>query len=122
MKDQLIEFKTAKLAKERGFDIPCKTYYSKEGKDHSSKQRITHKSLRSGGYLKSTQSQLQKWLRDVHDIHTVLIIDPHSQVGLYGYKIYGYDTNEFKCLKTENLHLSYEGAMELALLNGLKLI
>ncbi len=27
MKEQLISFETAKLAKEKGFNIPCKYYY-----------------------------------------------------------------------------------------------
>ena len=45
MKDQLIEFETAKLVKKKGFD--CSTY--------------------------PTQSLLQKWLREVHGFHIVVI-------------------------------------------------
>ena len=30
MKDQLVSFETAKLAKEKGFNEPCKTSYNKD--------------------------------------------------------------------------------------------
>jgi len=50
MTDQLITFETAKLSKEKGFDL------------------INH--LKNG--LPPTQSLLQKWLRENHNIHIVI--------------------------------------------------
>lgn len=116
-----IGFKTAKLIKEKGLSLNSDTSYDENGVVLSFSYIHNHPNC-SDCYPRPTQSEIQKWLRNIYDIHIVPIIDPHSQVGLYGYKIYGYDTNEFRCLKTSNLHLSYEDAMELGLLYGLKLI
>jgi len=116
-----INFEVAKLARKKGLLVNSETSFDENGKVLSMPYIHNHPNCYDC-YSRPTQSNLQRWLRDIHNIHVVPIIDPHSQVGLYGYEIYGYDTNEFRCLKTENLHLSYEGAMELGLLNGLELI
>jgi Mg2+/Co2+ transporter CorB len=50
MTDQLISFETAKLAKEKGFNI--KHYWYND--------------------IRPTQSLLQKWLREKHGIHIVI--------------------------------------------------
>lgn len=74
MKEQLVSHEVAVLAKEKGFDEPCiKHYSSNPDKDgnyrlHGAKHRLTHKSLRSGGYLAPTQSLLEKWLWDDYGI------------------------------------------------------
>lgn len=116
MKEQLIAFKTAKLAKEKGFDIETCDFYSEGiisnlipqgdykylsvnyddiGEDispygmwnwnstNNSKRLITafnecygeeYKEL----YSAPTQSLLQKWLREVHNIDVVLSPERYS--------------------------------------------
>jgi len=78
MKDQLITFQTAKLAKEKGFDIltggNCwvKTL---DGEIIHNKDRhpVNDNRVDAKYYLaQPTQSLLQKWLREVHNIHIVI--------------------------------------------------
>lgn len=106
MKEQLISFETAKLAKEKGFDILCFNYYFEDGEfkeniltgqngyygddyevefeeflEDWNDKMLTKKNggrcfgcSKNKGYLETfsapTQSLLQKWLREVHNIHT----------------------------------------------------
>lgn len=71
MKEQLITFETAKLAKKKGFDIDGVKYIGsgehigKVGSDTSCKLY----------YLAPTQSLLQKWLRENHKIEIELLLD-----------------------------------------------
>jgi len=72
MKEQLITFDTAKLAKEKGFDwIPeFKNVYSVYNcwGIHSYDSKIKNLINLDNKTLAPTQSLLQKWLRDVHKI------------------------------------------------------
>lgn len=61
MKEQLITFETAKLAKEKGVIIKSDIAYNSIG---------TLEIPRGINYYAPTQSLLQKWLREVHNIHT----------------------------------------------------
>lgn len=84
MKEQLVSFETAKLAKEKGFDWECHSYYHildvYEAQDvkydklkYNSQADNWHRSVYSDNYWSApTQSFLQKWLREEHDIHTVI--------------------------------------------------
>ena len=74
MEDTLINFETAKLAKEKGFDEKVYREYDKSGY-----LRCTSKSadvvlgpydelLKSTEYPAPTQSLLQQWLREKHQI------------------------------------------------------
>ncbi len=83
MNDQLISFETAKLAKEKGFNIPTRGFI--EPKYHDTLEFIDdtclyvydgyspikehHQILEEGWYLAPTQSLLQRWLREVHNIN-----------------------------------------------------
>ena len=83
MNDQLISFETAKLAKEKGFNIPTRGFI--EPKYHDTIEFIDdtclyvydgyspikehHQILEEGWYLAPTQSLLQRWLREVHNIN-----------------------------------------------------
>ena len=72
MNNQVVSFKTAKLAKEKGFDVPTHDFYRNDGKygwhepipeDFDSTHRVSA----------PTQSLLHKWLREKYSI--VIIID-----------------------------------------------
>src|ERR1700749_1224879 len=80
MQEQLVSFETAKLAKEKGFDWNCRYTYDNKGNLDSaidwtgeetfSKENEENASKNGyNAYLASTQSLLQKWLREVHSIH-----------------------------------------------------
>ena len=80
MEEQLISFETAKLAKKKGFNIRCRNWFGGNGSEQDSTSYDTvfywHKnypynfeSPESHGYSRPTQSLLQKWLREKHNIH-----------------------------------------------------
>jgi hypothetical protein len=76
--EQLISFETAKLAKKVGFDWYVLTYYAKDVLKYVPINDINPPShihldfnwdKYSKQYSAPTQSLLQKWLREVHNIH-----------------------------------------------------
>lgn len=90
MKEQLISLETAKLAKEKGFNEECSHYYDL---DDSNKLKHTiegfkynedcmvnielefHNHDNFNRHAAPTQSLLQKWLREEHNIHIQLHYD-----------------------------------------------
>lgn len=123
MKDELVGFEVAKLAKEKGFDVDCKTMLV---------DKDTYV-----GCLIPTQSLLQRWIREVHGVH--ILITPNYTYGEYTqdelpskvndedvtYEIVvvqsmvAYDVEEYDELSDAN---TYEEALESGLLIGLRLI
>lgn len=153
MKEQLINFETAKLAKEKDFNILQHSYYFEDGefKENSLKgtngyygeeyefnlsefnenwndKWLTKKTgdrcfgcSKQKGYLETfsapTQSLLQKWLREVHNIHiTVTSISQES---------WQYHIQKPKDKLGDNYdedYENYEKALEDGLQEALKLI
>ncbi len=119
MKEQSITFKTAKLAKEMKFNELCDYFY--EGNTLSKVYKPAKNSNDSTEYAAPTQSLLQKWLREKHNIHLVPLIS--STTGLYGYEIIQFYTN--KLSEHRNVihpYTTYEEAFEDGLQETLKLI
>ncbi len=77
MEEQLISFETAKLAKEKGFDIICqKGFNPNNGNIIEGNLWFVLNTLESNYHIQCpTQSLLQRWLREVHNIHIELLID-----------------------------------------------
>lgn len=117
MKDQLISFNTAKLAKEKGFNWI---------NDNTICGGYNGKKCEKNIVFTPTQSLLQKWLREVHMLH----IDVYSQSNVFWrfniwhlankHSITDNSTHIRDYNKTP--YISYEGALEDGLLEGLKLI
>ena len=130
MKEQLISLETAKLAKEKGFDVPCTKHYSSNKNEtggydiHRSRQYVTHKSLRSGGYLAPTQSLLQKWLRDKHRLYLTVDVAVYGDEGRYAAQLVGYHKLKFTNVLIDGftIYNTYEEALEEGLQQALKLI
>lgn len=131
MKDTLISFETAVLAKEKGFDIP--TLYGCNEKGEL-QEYITYASYSPGEpeitifdfiqkweYQLPTQSFLQKWLREIHNIHIVLFGFINNTY--WHYEIYTLDKAiiefDLPSIKHGN---TYEEALETGLQEALKLI
>lgn len=75
MKDELIKYDTAVLAKEKGFDEPC-LFFFREDKTEFNLDYISQTDRNSNynkSYGKCTQSLLQRWLREVHHIFVYVI-------------------------------------------------
>ena len=147
MEEQHITFETAKLAKEKGFNIEGILFYEIPSgnlinfKDKSSQEFIDDcesgyrdkglnyfKEAYFGTYnnidredsevLASTQSLLQKWLREIHNIHVEISYDIDNEFG--GDYIVIVRTID-RVLTFDNQKI-YEDALEIGLQESLKLI
>jgi hypothetical protein len=141
MKEQLIEFETAKLAKEKGFSLwTNERFYGKTYDKNTAKSLYTNTSFMmyennntpkndSPTYDAPTQSLLQKWLRDkfIMDVQPIctyktfrfyhlgiIFINDKNQIDTILIKDEGMPTNK--------LFNSYEEALEEGLFETLKLI
>lgn len=126
MKEQLISFDTAKLAKDKGFRIDCKLTYYQRGEQKyvltkaTASNRTQHFEFIANAPV---QSLLQKWLREVHNIHISIYPIGSSWEG---------DVRD--CNSNERTHSSintqvdgknyktYEEVLEVGLQEALKLI
>ena len=128
MREQLISFKTAKLAKEKGFSIPGENIYENE----ELLCEVEFKNWNNGTLCLSapTQSLLQKWLRDNHNI-IIDVVAYYDEKDLpltktnkpkpKGYFVWNYYDENFteeKAIKFSD----YEEALEIGLLEALNLI
>ena len=119
MEEQLVSFETAKLANEKGFFEWTQHRYNKKGLFNESK---------SWSISAPTQSLLQKWLREVHNLHIEIL--PFFQDSLFGYNVCVYKTQreriEYELNEINNpIHCdykTYEEALEEGLQEALKLI
>ena len=134
MEDTLINFETAKLAKEKRFNIPTISYYSPKGRSIESEGYMTGRLESSnwnngqGSYpthakdvecSAPTQSLLQKWLREVHNI-SIKIDDFYTN----GKLRFDFSVSELGSQddNPKGIFEDYEEALEMALFEALKLI
>lgn len=136
MEETLITFETAKLAKEKGFDLKTHNYYSKDkyekvfrlkqgycddywGDNYCfnwNTQGEPYKPFSKDCYSAPTQSLLQKWLREVHNIH--IVVDYFFPDKTYLFTIY----TECERIEGSEDYKTYEEALEKGLYEALKLI
>ena len=132
MKNQLVSFKTAQLAKEKGFDWLCDTVYFLDGSNRQLQyfegngMGLSKNSL-DGFYASNSliactrpqQSLLQKWLRDIHNIVIQIIIFDKGFLTKEKY-CYQYIIGENEI--SQSVYKTYEKALEEAFYETLKLI
>ena len=126
MKEELIKLETAKLAKEKGFDLETVTYYHPSYglcPEHDNSMRNYNGSEWAKGYISApTQALLQKWLREVHGIYTLAV--PYLYANTEDVS-HSYSVLEVKGSwnpKHKGMYKTYELALEQGLLEALKLI
>ena len=124
MTDQLISFETAKLAKEKGFNIPVHGMYVEKGyepQNYPEPNESAYNWNSRSGYSAPTQSLLQKWLREKHNIHFVIKIFYDSKLHKTTYTA---DPIELGQGRTKRIlpQDTYEEALEAGLIEALKLI
>ena len=112
MKEQLITLKTAKLAKNKGFNELCE--YSYEGEILSRTVKPWNNSEDESEYAVCTQSLLQRWLREVHNMF--LTVEYSLDKDDWFYYLYKQQFNKYIHFKT------YEEALEAGLYEALLLI
>lgn len=123
MKEQLISFETAKLAKEKGYNEIAYNVYHGEGylneAEDNDFELFTNGSLYT---VAPTQSLLQKWLREMHGIHILMSLAvPTLQHRSVIYQVKGgkvITVMDFTATDNEN----YEEVLEVGLQEALKLI
>ena len=137
MKDELISFETAKLAKEKGFKEFCSNGFDDRlegiepfgiGNGEISSTHIIDYFDNKGDnhlYARPTQSLLQRWLRDEFDIIVAVYHDTILyNVDIVSFYRHGEDIIKLGSGDIENLlfHNTYEERLEKGLQEALKLI
>jgi hypothetical protein len=133
MEEQLISFETAKLAKEKGLDFEfCNVGWHGDFGDlkgdsypflgtYSFYKSIYCNNKDEHQIQRPTQSLLQRWLREVHNIH--LLLEPYydeQKVLVYGFDLITERTEEETIV--EKGFKTYEDALEVGLQESLKLV
>lgn len=119
--EDYVSFETAKLLKEKGFDIYVRSYYEKNEyktkEEFSTNNALWNWSISSFRYSAPTLQMAMKWLREVH--HCVICITPLAFycgeiVSKWGYCIWADDNTEVDEESSPRLE-SYEEACEAAI-------
>ena len=125
-----VRYNTAKLAKEKGFDLPCNGYYDVDnnyelGYNYCYRSEVQNSDLYIGCTV-PIQSELQTWLRDIHKIQIEIDANWNPETTeIIGYTYVGYRTwSELVNMVFEKREIfeTYEQALEVALLELLKSI
>lgn len=126
MKDELISFETAKLAKEKGFiGTNNTTDYVPMYIESILIEGQGEDDCRDGYYLAPTQSLLQRWLREKHEIHVELCVDVYDDLETMCFRGFNIlNMKEYDSLDSSNndCFKIYEQALEAGLQEALKLI
>ncbi len=140
MKDELITFETAKLTKEKGFEELCFYFYNSIGKliepyeengsstDTDFRVDLTdllennnYKHLNN--YSAPTQSLLQRWLREVHNINVEILVIKSIDLNVKYVGLVSFiEDNVWKRISLNKEFDTFEEITEEGLKEGLKLI
>lgn len=99
MKEQLIDFETAKLAKDKRFNIRCADMFT--DKPSVITNIAAWDEDKYPDYFKQdliwrpTQGLLQRWLREIHNIHINIIYEEYIQRSEYKYFHYDISNDIF---------------------------
>lgn len=126
MEDKRITFETAKLAKQKGFNILVpKVWYEDAFNKHDTRTTFGT-GLQEGVYLQPTQSLLQKWLREVHKIDITIEIIGADSYGYYIHKNRNLMNRDDKVVEVkispDNYKKHYEDCLEKALYEAILII
>lgn len=119
MKEELIQFETAKLAKEAGFDWATLCYYPPHSRS-AIRDDIECPCTAHGIYPAPTQSLVQRWLREEHGID-IYVCRSWAINPSYDYSIRQVSTGFLKEQRTET-NRTYEQSLEDGLIEALKII
>ena len=119
MEEILISFQTAKLAKEKGFRLYTVNSYCffQNTREYELVSFKENKCIPA-----PTQTQLQTWLREVHNIYLTIVTvgDSGYELRYWYYSILGVDCKDGQ--HGINRFQTYEEALEAGLLKALKLV
>ena len=121
MNEQLVKFETAKLAKEKEFKLALSSdnlYFNDKGIVHNYHWFNSEELV---NYIDApTQSLLQKWLRDIHNIHIEIFLSIEKPYNVYYFRFM--EVGKYFTLSYDNIpdNTKYEEVLELALIETLK--
>ena len=116
---QSIEFTTAKLASEKGFDITPDFVYDLS--DTNNEKRMYGETIGDDELYAPSQSELQKWLREKHKMHCC--VSPYEEeLGVVLFEGVVVDQLDNFSLYQLNGYDTYEQALEEILFQALELI
>jgi hypothetical protein len=136
MEDTLITFKTAKLAKEKGFNIFTDVCFANTpNSDNKQYKKIKLHHSHSVGSVDSfgniltivayapTQSLLAKWLREQHNIHIEISNNNYNKLLNWSFDLHRLPVGIIQMWKRGDItYNTYEEAYEVGLQEALKLI
>lgn len=126
MQEQLVSFKTAKLAKEKGLNQPListVSFFNKEGEKRFLPHSIDDAQdvLRDGNIYAPTQSLLQRWLREEKGLHIEILLSDNSPWKQFYYRTM--KVGQYFTLSHNGFYANtYEEVLEEGLLDALSLI
>lgn len=108
MKEQLISFDTAKLAKQKGFNIICRCFYNTDKELEIADDFVGDTLLEQREFIEDlilyeapTQALLQKWLEDKHNLY----LQPKHYIKNYEPVVL---INILKLINTDNEEIVFE--------------
>lgn len=119
-KEDYVSLGVAKLLKEKGFDEPCLSQYTKSGTIWNC-QEPENFNESEGCFSMPTLYEAQKWLRDKHNID--IVVEPEidentdKKIG-YCFDLY----TDFPSVAYSLLYTTYEEALNAGILESLKLL
>ena len=126
IEEQYVSFETAKLAKEKGFNEPCRHYYLDGAKEVNNENIMIHdlpypyNSTDKNYFAAPTQALLARWLREKHKLFIEVTVDSIRLIREGDSKIVNLKNADYTNNKEE--FRSYEEAMEAGLQDALKLL
>ena len=129
MEEDLVGIEVAKLAKQKGFNIRTIKGFDLIGLDinisniyRKIRPEVPLNFNNHKAYSRPTQALLKKWLREIHNIqvyvHPYSLNQNHKMVGGIGF----YEVVVDKAVTTWSGYNTYEEALEVGLLEALKLL
>jgi len=122
MIEDFVNFETAKLLKEKGFDLPVNYVYHYWTKTPFFHRKIKnfnseeYRNLKNEWYSAPTQSLAMKWLREVHNIFIAINMIPDTIQKHYFFKLYlGGKIYNFPLEYSVEFYTIYEEACEAAI-------
>lgn len=126
--EQFVSFDTAKMLKEAGFDVPCKSYYELEDGEVVRKDGVSkhdYNGMEDAVCSRPTQALAARWLREKHRIVVdVTFIPPSVDGNEWQYFIGEMDDMVWKgdFEPSDRRYKTYEEALEAGLKGAIKLI
>lgn len=128
IEERYVSFDTAKMLKEAGFDVPCRSYYELEDGEVVRKDCIRpydHNGFGDTICSRPTQALAARWLRNKHILHVnvsiVGLFDGLRDLTYWAFSIMNVNTALFEHIDG-NRYNTYEEAMEAGLQHVLKII